>query len=204
MSSQRFLPDFVRRLQGRIKSRSDTEFQQAMIRFIIGCIGYLYFGTNWVVHTEFIHSNIHLVALSFISCIHPDPGRNSAESSCRTLAAGIGMPCGFLSRLVSSCWLAARPSRPVVGNLFVGHARQRIQIWHALSVSFDADLRRLGFGSVLAFNPFWHRHLPLGMGIWLTLVVVPLYASHLADAAARSGSIATTRPARPNRISSPT
>ena len=37
----------------------------------------------------------------------------------------------------------------------------------------------IGFIVVYQFNPFWHAHTPLWWGMWLTLVVVPLYASSL-------------------------
>jgi two-component system sensor histidine kinase RpfC len=177
MSSQRFLPDFVRRLRGRIKSRSDTEFQQAMIRFIIGCIGYLYFGTNWVVHTEFIHSNIHLVALSFISAsililagtlLNP-----RAAPWRRVLGALVDFSAASFFLLVGG-----ESSAPVVG----------IYLWVTLGNGFrygtpylylSTLLATLGFGSVLAFNPFWQSHLPLGIGILFSMVVVPLYAAPL-------------------------
>ena len=44
---------------------------------------------------------------------------------------------------------------------------------------FSTALATVGFGSVLAFNPFWHIHLALGIGILFTMVVVPLYAASL-------------------------
>jgi two-component system sensor histidine kinase RpfC len=37
----------------------------------------------------------------------------------------------------------------------------------------------IGFIVVYQFNPFWHAHAPLWWGIWLTLIVIPLYASSL-------------------------
>ena len=44
---------------------------------------------------------------------------------------------------------------------------------------FSTALATAGFGSVLAFNPFWHTHLELGVGILFTMVIVPLYATSL-------------------------
>ena len=67
MPSQLPLPDFVRRLRERIRARPDTEFQQALIRFVIGVIAYLYFGFSWIEHPDFISSSIHFIALFFLS-----------------------------------------------------------------------------------------------------------------------------------------
>ena len=37
----------------------------------------------------------------------------------------------------------------------------------------------IGFVVVYQFNPFWQAHTPLWWGMWLTLVVVPLYSASL-------------------------
>ena len=66
MPSQLPLPDFVRRLRERIRARPDTEFQQALIRFVIGVIAYLYFGFSWIEHPDSINSSIHFIALFFL------------------------------------------------------------------------------------------------------------------------------------------
>jgi len=42
-----------------------------------------------------------------------------------------------------------------------------------------AALSTLGFGVVISFNPYWHEHLPLGIGLLLGLVVLPAYVAML-------------------------
>ncbi|MFP5382405.1 MAG: hybrid sensor histidine kinase/response regulator, partial [Gammaproteobacteria bacterium] len=67
MLSRLPLPDFAQGLRQRIRSRPDTEFQQALIRFVIGVIAYLYFSSSWIDHPEYIYSSIHFVALFFLT-----------------------------------------------------------------------------------------------------------------------------------------
>ncbi|MFP5382373.1 MAG: hybrid sensor histidine kinase/response regulator, partial [Gammaproteobacteria bacterium] len=67
MFSRLPLPEFAERLRQRIRTRPDTEFQQALIRFTIGVIAYLYFSSSWIEHPEYIYSSIHFVALFFIT-----------------------------------------------------------------------------------------------------------------------------------------
>lgn len=42
-----------------------------------------------------------------------------------------------------------------------------------------AALSTLGFGLVISFNPYWHEHLPLGVGLLLGLVILPAYVAML-------------------------
>ena len=42
-----------------------------------------------------------------------------------------------------------------------------------------AALSTLGFGLVISLNPYWHEHLPLGIGLLLGLVILPAYVAML-------------------------
>ncbi len=42
-----------------------------------------------------------------------------------------------------------------------------------------AVLSTIGFGLVISFNPYWHEHLPLGVGLLLGLVILPAYVAML-------------------------
>jgi len=46
-------------------------------------------------------------------------------------------------------------------------------------LSLAAVLSTLGFGLVISFNPYWHEHLPLGIGLLLGLVILPAYVAML-------------------------
>lgn len=39
----------------------------------------------------------------------------------------------------------------------------------------------IGFGGVIAFNPFWHAHLSLGIGLLIGLIVLPAYVATLIN-----------------------
>ena len=39
----------------------------------------------------------------------------------------------------------------------------------------------IGFGWVLLFSEYWHAHLGMGIGLWITLLVLPGYAAALAQ-----------------------
>ncbi|MFZ3175789.1 MAG: ATP-binding protein [Thiobacillus sp.] len=171
------MPEFLQRLAKRIRSRPDTEFQQALIRFTIGIIAYLYFSSSWVSHPEYIYSSIHFVALFFLSTatlILAGTLINVRASPWRRL-------CGAIVDFSTASFLlliGGETSAPLVG----------IYLWVTLGngfrygvpyLLFSTVLATVGFGSVLVFNPFWHVHLELGVGILLTMVIVPLYATSL-------------------------
>ncbi|MFO7542167.1 MAG: ATP-binding protein [Thiobacillus sp.] len=177
MSSHLPFPSFLLPLKRRIQARPDTEFQQALIRFMIGLIGYLYFSSNWVAHPEYIYSSIHLIALLFIS--------TSAIILISTLADQRAAPrrrvFGAIVDFTTASFLmliGGETSAPLVG----------IYLWVTLGngfrygvsyLYFSTLLAAVGFGSVLIFNSFWHAHIALGVGILFTMIIVPLYAAPL-------------------------
>jgi two-component system, sensor histidine kinase RpfC len=171
------LPGFLQRLVKRVQGRPDTEFQQALIRFAIGAIAYLYFSSSWIEHPEYIYSSIHFVALFFLSTAtlilagaltsqRPSPSR-------RLFGAVVDFSTATFLLLIGG-----ESSAPLVG----------IYLWVTLGNGFrygvsylycSTVLAALGFGAVLAFNSFWNSHLALGIGILITMVIVPLYAAAL-------------------------
>lgn len=177
MMSRLHLPAFAKRLYQRVMARPDTEFQQALIRFIIGVIAYLYFSSSRIAHPEYIYSSIHFVALFFITTAtlilvgtlvshRVSPWR-------RLLGAAVDFSTASFLLLIGG-----ETSAPLVG----------VYLWVSLGngfrygvpyLYFSTALAALGFGSVLAFNPFWQTHLSLGIGILFTMVIVPLYAASL-------------------------
>ncbi len=171
------LPEFARRLRERIRARPDTEFQQALIRFIIGVIAYLYFSSNWIAHPDFISSVIHYVALFFISTA-------TLILASTVISRNISPPRRIFGAIVDfstatfMMMIGGETSAPLVG----------LYLWVTLGngfrygvpyLYFSTVLSAIGFGSVLAFNPFWETHVALGIGILFTMVIVPLYAASL-------------------------
>ncbi len=171
------LPSFLRRLQKQILTRPDTEFQQALLRFVIGVIGYLYFSSSWFAHPEYIHSNIHYVALFFLS--------TATFILIGTLSSmRVSPPRRVFGAIVDFStasfllMIGGETSAPLVG----------IYLWVTLGngfrygvpyLYFSTVLAALGFSAVLTFNPFWQGHHALGIGILFTMVIVPIYAAAL-------------------------
>lgn len=171
------LPSFVVGLIARIRQRPDTEFQQALIRFVIGVLGYAYFSSSLVAHPENIYSAIHGVALFFLS------------ASCLLLVfAVVDLNASPARRIVGALTdfstasflmlIGGETSAPLVG----------VYLWVMLGNGFRYGLPYLmlstvlgttGFSAVLIFNAFWQVHLSLGLGILFTMVVIPVYTASL-------------------------
>jgi len=177
MSRLGILPAFLDKLHSRIKARPDTEFQQALIRLVIVVGFYLYFALTRLEHSPAVVAQVHFLGLglSFISLslllgTLIDPNASVVRRS-------IGMVHDFAvaTYLLS---ISNETGAPIVATY----------LWVTLGNGFRFGLPYLylsmlasaiGFIVVYLFNPFWHSHTPLWWGMWLTLVVVPLYASSL-------------------------
>jgi two-component system sensor histidine kinase RpfC len=177
MSSQRHLPAFVSRLLARIKSRPDTEFQQALVRLCIVVGFYLYFAFSGLEHSPAVVAQLHFlglgltfICLSLLLGSLIDPGVSVARRS-------IGMVHDFTvaTYLLS---ISNETGAPIVATYLwvtLGNGFRYGRPYLFISMLASA----IGFIVVYRFNPFWHSHVPLWWGMWLTLVVVPLYASSL-------------------------
>ncbi|MGE5319592.1 MAG: ATP-binding protein [Hyphomicrobiaceae bacterium] len=165
------------RLQNLIQARPDTEFQQALIRLCIVVGFYLYFSLDWkgnssamAEQVNFLGLTLTFISLSLLIGSLVDPGVSVTRR-------GIGMLHDFT---VATYMLAIsnEAGAPVVATY----------LWVTLGNGFRYGMPYLhistlasaiGFIVVYQLNPFWHAHTPLWMGIWITLIVVPLYASNL-------------------------
>lgn len=170
-------PDWLSRLKRRIHARPDTEFQQALIRFIIGVISYVYFSSSWFNHPNFIYSSIHFVALFFVTTSALILAGTLANPNVSPVRRLFGAIVDF-STASFLLLMGGETSAPLVG----------IYLWVTLGngfrygvsyMYFSTLLSAVGFGLVLAFNPFWHQHFALGMGILFATIIVPLYAASL-------------------------
>ena len=171
------LPAFARRLQERIRARPDTEFQQALIRLTIVVGFYLYFALGGLDHSPAIAAQLHflglgltLISLSLLLGSIVDPGVSITRR-------GIGMLHDFT---VATYLLAIsnETGAPIVATYLwvtLGNGFRYGMPYLLISTLASAN----GFIVVYQVNPFWHAHAPLWWGMWLTLIVVPLYASSL-------------------------
>ncbi len=171
------LPAFAHSLLTRIRRRPDTEFQQALIRLSIVIGFYLYFSLSPQFHGDAMEDQVHfigilLTGISFALLMGTliDPGASVTRRA-------IGMVHDFT---VATYMLSIsnETGAPIVATF----------LWVTLGNGFRYGMPYLlistlasgiGFVVVYQFNPFWREHAPLWWGIWLTLLVVPLYSASL-------------------------
>ena len=171
------LPDFARRLQERIRARPDTEFQQTLIRLCIVVGFYLYFSLGGLDHSPAIDAQAHFLGVGLTLISLSLVLGSILDSDVSVTRRSIGMLHDFT---VATYLLAIshETGAPVVATY----------LWVTLGNGFRYGMPYLhistiasavGFIVVYQFNPFWQAHTPLWWGIWLTLIVIPLYASSL-------------------------
>lgn len=161
----------------RVRSRPDTEVQQALIRLVIVSGFYLYFSISVLDHSPQIADQVHFLGVTFtlasLALLAGPLIDTKASVARRSLAMALDF---FVATYMLS--ISGETGAPVVATY----------LWVTLGYGFRYGLPYLlvstmasatGFAIVYAFNPFWQTHTALWWGIWLTLVVVPMYASSL-------------------------
>lgn len=170
-------PAFVERLQRRVQTRPDTEFQQALIRLCIVVGLYLYFSLGGLEHGSTLSEQVHFLGLGFTlislalligTIVHPGVS---------IIRRGTGMLHDF-TVITYMLAISNETGAPIVA----------IYLWVTLGNGFRYGIPYLlismlasaaGFIVVYQLNPFWHAHMPLWWGMWLMLIAVPLYTSSL-------------------------
>lgn len=161
----------------RVRSRPDTEVQQALTRLIIVSGFYLYFTISVLNHSPQIADQVHLLGVAFTLASLALLVGPLVDSKASVLRRSLAMALDFF---VATYMLAisGETGAPVVATY----------LWVTLGYGFRYGMPYLfvstmasatGFAIVYAYNPFWQTHTALWWGIWLTLVVVPIYASSL-------------------------
>ena len=177
MSSDLTPPGFASPLIERIRSRPDTEFQQALIRLIIVAGFFIYFSLGNLGHSTTIASQITVIGLGLTLISLSLLIGTLVDPTVSVLRRSIGMLHDF-SVVSYMLAISNETGAPLVA----------VYLWVTLGNGFRYGLPYLyistlasavGFIAVYQFNPFWHAHTPLWWGIWLTILVVPLYASSL-------------------------
>ncbi|MHB1353803.1 MAG: ATP-binding protein [Thiobacillus sp.] len=176
MSILRLAP-FLLSLKKRVQARPDTEFQQTAVRLCIVVGFYLYFSLGWVEHSPAMADQVHFLGLTLTSIslflmigALLDPGVSVTRR-------GIGMAHDFTVATYMLA-LSGESGAPLVATY----------LWVTLGNGFRYGIPYLlvstvaaatGFAAVYLISPFWQAHPSLWWGLWLTLVVIPLYAISL-------------------------
>jgi two-component system sensor histidine kinase RpfC len=171
------MPGFLQRLVKRIKRRPDSEFQQALIRVVIGLVFLVYFSrdlatlgdairdTAQAVSVLFTGIAMLIAALSAISLKASPPRRFVAMSldyaTCSFLLTYTGEAGSPL--LVVYLWVT-------LGNGF-RYGVAYLYVATAMAIT--------GFLLVLAYSPYWSQHMSIGVAFLLSMIAVPLYSASL-------------------------
>lgn len=170
-------PKWIRYVKSRINGRPDTEVQQAFIRLSIVLAFYLYFLFEWSEVVPVLEKQVHLlgIGLTLISLSLLLGAIHDAGISERRRILGMLHDFTVATYILS---ISGEAGAPVVATY----------LWVSLGNGFRYGIRYLlastvasavGFIIVYRYNVFWQSHTPLWWSIWLTLIVVPLYASSL-------------------------
>ena len=161
----------------RVRSRPDTEVQQALTRLIIVSGFYLYFTISVLNHSPQIADQVHLLGVAFTLASLALLVGPLVDSKASVLRRSLAMALDFFMATYMLA-ISGETGAPVVATY----------LWVTLGYGFRYGMPYLfvstmasatGFAIVYAYNPFWQTHTALWWGIWLTLVVVPIYASSL-------------------------
>ncbi len=172
-------PPWLRKFKARISSRADTEHEQAILRLIISSviIGYIFSQLGAEVNPAgvagwrwWLSSGYLLLSGLIFAWIVVDPRINVARRLIGVVAdmamSSYGMlVTGDVGTVVFGVYLFV-----TFGNGF-RYGKPYLFFSQALSI--------IGFSLVLGLNPYWSTHLPMGIGLLLSLIVLPLYVSTL-------------------------
>lgn len=167
------------KFKARLSSRADTEHEQAILRLIISSviIGYIFSKLGGEVNPAglagwrwWLSSGYLLLSGLIFAWIVVDPRINVARRLIGAVAdmamSSYGMlVTGDVGTVVFGVYLFV-----TFGNGF-RYGKPYLFFSQALSI--------IGFSLVLGLNPYWSTHFPMGIGLLMSLIVLPLYVSTL-------------------------
>ena len=165
------------RLQGRIRARPDSEFQQSLIRLAIGIIFYLYFSNENIALANEARQTALLILVAFFFV-----------SLCLTLATIIDLKASLLRRGFSMVldYVVVSSLALITGE--TGAPLHVVYLWATLGYGFRygpnylvtaALMAVISFSVVLFVSPYWEEHVLVGTAFILSLIAVPLYTYSL-------------------------
>ncbi len=162
--------NLVAALERRLSGRADSEHEQALIRIIIMSLVFLYFSGTEMKPVIMLAGGYLTVSVAIFIWILLSP----AKSVPRRILGMIGDLGGASYGLV----LAGEEGAPLIA----------LYLWVITGNGFRYGVNYLlaatvlaitGFITVLVFDPFWIQHRWFGVGMLVTLTVVPPYMASL-------------------------
>ena len=166
-----------RKIQTRVRARPDSEFQQSVIRLVIGIIFFMYFSNENVPLDETARHNALLTLILFFSV-----------ALCITIVTLIDSNASTLRRALSMVLDYGAVSALAITTGEAGAPLHVVYLWATLGYGFRygpnyliaaALLAVSGFSVALMTSPYWEDHLMVGSAFMLALIAVPLYTYSL-------------------------
>ena len=159
-------------IRERLNRREDSEHVQAIIRIAFGIAisAYLYstIGPRFDIHVVCIGFEVLSFGILIAIIIDPRPSR---------MRKGFGaiVDLGTTTYLM---WTNAEVGAPLYG-IYLWVTFGNGFRYGAPSLYASQAMSLVGFGSVVAFNPFWHQHSLMAGGFLILLAAVPFYGAVL-------------------------
>jgi two-component system sensor histidine kinase RpfC len=165
----------LRRLQGRLRDRPDTEHEQALVRLAVGGVFFAYLLPSALSGDEAgaLHLPMFVAMLSFMA------------AATLLFAAILAWPAASPARRIAGAILdSATASYFMVLIDGDGLPLYVVYLWITFGNGFrygksyllnTLALCVLGFSAVLYLSPFWRGHLAAGLGLMVAMVAVSLY-----------------------------
>jgi len=163
----------------KLGNREDSELEQALIRVVIGAcvLGYLFLispkdlsSHPLLLSGKYLISWFLAFSVILLAAVIISPGRSPLR---RLLAMLVDI--GAFSYGISITGEMGAPWFGVYLWVTFGNGFRYGEKYLYLS----ALLSVIGFSYTISQNPFWHEHLALGIGLLLTLIILPGYAAVL-------------------------
>jgi two-component system sensor histidine kinase RpfC len=175
----------LRLLKARFENRPDSEHEQVLVRIVIvslvlgylGGIALLFESSKSIYHGLLILTLCLLYSLILLVAIAFNPG----VSIFRRVVSMIG-DMGIISYLMFYYGEIMAPLYIVYLSVSTGYGLRYGRRYLAASTV----LASLGFMLVLRQNDYWQANLTTGWGLWLGLLVLPLYISSLLSKLSRA------------------
>ena len=159
-------------LRERLAKREDSEHVQAIIRIAFGLAisAYLYstIGPRFDIHVVCI--GFEVLSVGILIAIIIDPRRSRMRRG-----FGAVVDLGTTTYLM---WTNGEVGAPLYG-IYLWVTFGNGFRYGAPSLYASQALSLAGFGSVVAFNPFWHQHSLMAGGFLILLAAVPFYGAVL-------------------------
>ncbi len=169
--------DAMADLRRRLRARPDTEFQQTLIRLVIGVVFYAYFSSPIAHLPDSTLDNVHWVLIGFgaITLVMLSVVAMSRSASPWRRVFGMALDFSTASYLLIQAGETGSPLLVVYLWVTLGNGFRYGVKYLFVSATFAI----VGFASVMWVSPYWELHQAIGWAFLMSMIAVPAYTSSL-------------------------